>query len=255
MTYTLLELSAWTLVLFNAERFVAVVWPLEAGIWCRRKTAIIAWSTMTLLIASFNSIFILAYDIRIYESQLQNGTGGPLCDTYDMHYHYWAPMNETFFPAYPTSKLLESIVRNVLVSFLPTVFIFAFNLAIIITLCQRKKERKRRGALGELTTASDASTNATLITVSVTYFILTFPWAVLDLEREFNNNIYSDLYYYFRYFWWSLMIKRLKTTFRFLLHLNSCFNFLLYCVSGSKFRRALCRLWKTHCSNSLQSAS
>jgi hypothetical protein len=72
---------------------------------------------------------------------------------------------------------------------LPTVLILAFYLGIVITLHRRKKEQNF-GELSHQTTAeSDASTKAILFAVSVTYFFLTFPWAVQDLISDFNTII------------------------------------------------------------------
>ena len=123
--------------------------------------------------------------------------------------------------------------------FIPFVLIFGCNVYIILSLLSARK-RRRESLEFQLSPNNQPSDNTRsitmmLITISIVFLITTSP---LTLCYQF----YDPLILHFENdpvgmaFWWDLVIN---TVLVLICYSNNALNFLLYCISGSKFREAL----------------
>ena len=218
ITVYLTQCSSWILVLINIDRVVSVYKPLKARTWCTRRRLAIALVTMMLVLALINiHIFWTAkhypkkeFDHCQYDIDLLGAKGQEA----------WLTIDASIFV------------------FIPFVLIFGCNVYIISSLIRARRRRKSmdsyQGSQGQ---SSDNTRSITmmLITISIVFLITTSPMTLCFL-------FYDSLMQHFEgdpvgmALWYELVIY---TVLVLVCYSNNALNFLLYCISGSKFREAL----------------
>ena len=216
ITYVSGVLSAWTLVAMTAQRTVCVLFPHRANVLCTvGKSKVIAISM---------NLFILVIHVHIlYGFDVENMDGQQNCDVIK---DYMPFMNEIW-----------SIVDMLVFSLLPWLFLAVCNSLLVWKVKASLREAEDSLESGQADRINDrkkkaTSITVTLIAVSLAFLILTFPISFMQILNFI--------------FWTSGSIEVLNSSranyyaaqIRYpLWYLNSCINFYVYCLTGSKFRK------------------
>ena len=198
--------SSTLLVLMSIEKCFAVYFPLKSKTVCTVRTA--KWATGAV------GVILAAYDLQwfvVMESSFDEWSDNYICIE-----------NEYY---YPTLDIIESI----LYSFGPFILMFITNFAIVLKFMKAKfKSNQSTESTSQALVKSATRGTAMVVTVSVTFLILTAPtavnqalWHVIYLA---NNPIYLVFMIFTQY-------------------LNHSINGVLYCIVGSRFRRELLNLF------------
>ncbi len=213
-SYMLRQLSSWTLVLVTLERLICIVAPLRARDYCNRKRMVAAWIVIVLCLFAINSHTFRT--LGILRARIPNSIKTIRVCFYTSGYRHFG------------SKVWPWI-DIMLMSLVPFVLIFAFNMIIIVQMIRaRKKRMEQMRVKGHGDAAS--SLTSMLIAASLVFLLTTAPVGIYFLgaglwpddtpreqyRRSTANAVINILYY-----------------------LNSVLNFFMYCVSGGHFRRAL----------------
>ena len=201
--YVLWELSSWSLALLTIERMASVKWPFKAKELFSKKKMIIGWVTVALCLATINLHWFVTVEYK-----------DDACYDVDESQMF-------MYKIWPWMDLVLS-------SLAPLSIIVTCNVIIITILLKARKLRQDQMKVNQAD-ESDSIT-AMLVGISITFFIATMPicvyligynyWPVDTYEQQYADwNAYgvSLLFYY----------------------CSSSTNFIVYCVSGAKFRRAL----------------
>ena len=188
----------------SVEKCFAVYFPLKSKAVCTVKTA--KWSTgiVGVILAGYNMLFFFDG-----ESHFSKSYGRHVC-IFVLNY-----------------LKIRYAVDSALYSFGPFVLMFITNFAIVFKFMTAKCKRNSTESTNQALVKAATRGTAMVVTVSVTFLILTAPTAVymampyvIPLPR---NPIYQVFMNFTQY-------------------LNHSINGLLYCIVGSKFRKQLLKL-------------
>ena len=197
--------SSMLLVLMSIEKCFAVYFPLKSKTVCTVRTA--KWTTAVVgaIIAGCNSLYFFIVESAISKS----------------HGHHACIFSDDYL-------VMVDAVDSVLYSFGPFTIMFITNFAIVFKFmrakCKSNSTESTNQALGKSATRGTAM----VITVSVTFLLLTAPTAVymalfgvIDLP---NNPLYRAFMNLTQY-------------------LNHSINGVLYIIVGSRFRKELIKIF------------
>ena len=190
--------SSGLLVFMSIEKFFALYFPLKSKLICTVKTAKWVCGISAVLYGAYNSpLIVLSKRVEMY--------GYVYCDLSEC---YWS---------------IFRLTDSVLYSFGPFFIMIIMNSAIIIKFILAK----RRSAQGSTESTSQAMSKAAtrgtamLVTVSVTFMLLTGPLAIgTALEMQFHPMV-------------QILVFTIPQ------YLNHSINGVLYCVVGTRFRKEL----------------
>ena len=209
-------LSAWTLVAMTAQRAVCVLYPHRANVLCTvRKSKTIVVSTVLFMAAMHTHL--------LYGFQFTNDEDGKMCaasnDYMPFFLEIWSWVDMLIFSLIPWLCLA---VSNSLLVWKLRVSVLEAKLSLGSGQADRITDRKKKST----------SISITLIAVSTAFLLLTLPISVYQvLSFIFWKNGYlkalllSLAGYYAQEICFVLWFS------------NSCINFYIYCLTGSKFRR------------------
>ena len=216
MTYFLTHSSSWILVLINIDRVISVYQPLKARTWCTKKRLGIALLIMFVLLAL---ISLHVFWSLTFMDELEN---------------YKCQFDVSVFGEHGEPAWL--FVDAAIFTFVPFIIILSCNVAIILALL--RAARRRNAEMNVRNSASNDSTTSIttmLITISIVFLLTTSPLTICYqfygpiVEKYADDPVGYALYF-------ELLVN---TVLVLLCYNNNAVNFLLYCISGSKFRRAL----------------
>ena len=216
LVYFLGHFSSWVLVAVTVERFITVWFPLKARRICTHQNGAIG---MCLLI-----MILLSVDVHFLWSQ-------------HLIPHKQAWICYHIVPTVFNIKVWPW-VDAFLLSYGPFLCILIFNTLIINRLLKAHFERKRH-----LTPNAQSSDGAKMTAMTFTLLTLTFTFLILMTP--------ISVYLTGQYLWWRQNHQRnadfeiFWAVANLLSYLNNAINFILYCVSGAKFRRELVNIF--HC--------
>ena len=191
------QYSSMLLVLMSAEKCFAVYFPLKSKTVCTVRTA--KW--VTGIFAVILSVYNLQWFV-FYESEFSRELG-----------HYICVPTER-------SHISFDFIDSVLYSFAPFALMFVTNFAIIFKFVRAKcKLSNSTESTNQALAKSATRGTAMVVTVSVTFLLLTAPTAVYDALSHFIN---MDLYHAF------MNLTQ---------YLNHSINGVLYIIVGSRFRQ------------------
>ena len=209
-------LSAWTLVAMTAQRAVCVLWPHRANVLCRVGKSKVIVVSMILFISGIHTHLLYGYDVETSGSLI---LCVPVKDYMPFFFEIW------------------SIVDMLIVSLLPWLCLAVCNSLLVWKLkvsireaevnlgpCQADRMNNRKKKVSSMT--------VTLVTVSVAFLTLTFPMSFIQiLNFIFWTSGSIDVLNSSKviYYAWGISFP--------LWYLNSCINFYVYCLTGSKFRK------------------
>ena len=190
--------SSALLVIMSVEKFFVLYFPLKTkGIFTVKRAK---WISFCAFLVFFIFNLQMFFTIRSYEISSQI-----LCLSIGRHADIYQLMD------------------GILYCFGPFIIMGTANIAIIFKFLNAKLKRDIEGAGGTNQALSKAAMRGTaiLITVSLTFIILTGP---LQIMYVFNPHYHNSLG---------------ATFFDLMSHLNHAINSVLYCIVGSKFRKEL----------------
>ena len=209
-------LSAWTLVAMTAQRAVSVLWPHRANVLCSAGKSKVIVASMVLFIAAIHTH--LLYGVRVV-----NISGHRRC-TVSKEYR-------------PFFHVIWSWVDMLIFSLLPWMCLAVSNSLLVWKLNVSVREAKVSLGSGQAHRVTDrkkkaTSITVTLIAVSAAFLVFTFPMSfiqVLNFVHWLNGSAYTVLSPWAVYYAYQISHP--------LWYANSCINFYIYCLTGSKFRR------------------
>ena len=218
MSYTCFDIAVWTLVAMTIERFLAVHFPFKASKYATIKNGKIVLVVLIIVFTGINLHFFWTVSLN------ERGHCAYLEEHTHFHDEVWPWIDATLY------------------SFLPFALLLIFNILIIY---DNRRHLKRRSTLhakrkkdGKYNSGFHYRLSAMLVTVSIVFLLLSAPNVILISIRkeyfDFSEGV-PDFQDVATYSLWS------RTT-SFCLYLNHSVNFLLYCVSGQRFRRELINL-------------
>jgi hypothetical protein len=206
--------------MITVERVICVVFPLQARVVCTKKWTSVAVASVV------TSLFLVNSHILKYAYIQENGQCG-LSTTipfgmFDSYNDFW---NNVWL-----------WVDLVIYSVIPFTSIVACNCLLVYKVRQSKLKRTTlQDQANDAVTSRMTSMTRMLITVSLMFIILTSPVTIYFLIRGqivVKTKRQSE----------TLQLTYAITTIISLI--NHAINFLLYCVSGSQFRREVFLMFK-----------
>lgn len=226
LTYYLQQLSSWTLVVVTIERTFCVGLPLAAKVLCTRRRVVLLWLSVAIALFLLNSHFFWTVTYaQLRPIEMENRTQ-LIC-----------------FSAEPYKQFLHGdwyLIDFVFVSVLPFVIILIGNIIIITCLVKAIKFRHHQQFCSPTTLTPSISQHnpmttqtAMLFGISFLFLVTTSPSAIFFIvSDELHKRTYSS----------KRPMAQLRLAFvvtMLLYYVNNAINFVLYCVSGTRFRRAL----------------
>ena len=188
----------------SIEKCFAVYFPLKSKTVCTVRTAQWATGMVGFILASYNSFHLFEWESRLIESN-----GHHIC---------------IFINDY--GKILQAM-DPILYSFGPFILMFMTNFAIVFKFMAAKCKSNSTESTNQAVSKSATRGTAMVVTVSVTFLLLTAPTAVdqalLQVFHLANNPVY-------------------KVFMNLTQYLNHSTNGVLYCVVGSRFRNQLFKI-------------
>ena len=217
LSYVSGVLSAWTLVAMTAQRAVCVLWPHRANVLCSVGKSKVIVMCMSIFIVGIHAHILYGMVVRISK------TGGKFCNM--------LPEYRTFFDS------VWSWADLLIFSVLPWLCLVIGNSLLVWKLKVSVREAEVSLGSGQADRITDrkkkaTSITVTLITVSIAFLLFTFPlsFCLTLIFIGWLNGSLSSLYSS-RAFYYTQVIGRQCW------YTNSCINFYVYCLTGSKFRR------------------
>ena len=209
-------LSAWTLVAMTVQRAVCVLFPHRANVLCTvgKSKAIVV--LMVLFLAAIHTH--LLYGVHV---GMQDGLSRCVFDTdYTSFFQeIWTWVDMHIFSLLPWLCLA---VSNSLLVWKLRLSLHEAELSLGSGQADRINDRKKKAT----------SISITLIAVSTTFLLLAFPMSFYQIITfMFLTQGSTRTLRSLRVFYYIHQISVL------LWYANSCINFYIYCLTGSKFRR------------------
>ncbi|CAH1782718.1 unnamed protein product [Owenia fusiformis] len=228
VTYFSKHYSAWILVAVSIERLIAVWHPFRAKQLCTKKTAIFSLVTMGVVLVGVDLHFIWTLSL----DNIGNCTNRPQFQTFVVQIWIW--------------------IDGCIGSFIPFIIMIICNICIIAKVMHARSERvemtnnsvinyrqssmnSRRGDVCKFT-----SMTAMLLGISFGFIITTSPFSIYLLYyHSIDFNLRTEQNKAALFLAYSICGS--------IFYINSAINFLLYCITGRKFRRELCTICCAKC--------
>ncbi|XP_070173665.1 lysophosphatidic acid receptor 6-like [Littorina saxatilis] len=234
--YALGQMSAWLLVSMTTHRALGILWPYRTkNLLRKRNTGIV--------------IAVIVTTCTIFNAHVFYG--------HSMDFHGNATESECFFSF--TSDWYDHFFNRVWVwmdivfsTLIPFVFLFGTNTILIRKVSRSLKEARENFAAGssgefKLRDRKLSSMSLTLITMSVSFLLLTSPICVYMIMQ---NTLLADAADDVEVFVTGQLVFSLAMV---LWYTNCAINFYLYCLTGSKYRAEIVRLFR--CGKPTEAAS
>ena len=199
--------SSMLLVLLSIEKCFAVYFPLKAKSICTVRMAKWATGIFGVILAGYNIIQFFTY------SQFSKPYGRYVCSS-------------------SFNRNVELILDNVdsaLYSFGPFILMFITNSAIVFKFMKAKCKSNSTESTNQALVKSATRGTAMVVTVSITFLILTAPTAMHMILLRWYNLAYKFPLY--------------RAFINLTQYLNHSINGVLYCIVGSRFRKELLKIF------------
>ncbi|KAH3836759.1 FMRFamide receptor-like [Dreissena polymorpha] len=221
LVYSSLDFSAWILIVLTLERVVSTWMPHRARTLCTKKTAFAFIIAVGVFILGINSHILYGIGYKITQDEnyypIENK-----CIEIDRNYAYF------FENVWPWIDLCVYCA-------VPFVVIVIGNALILFKVLNSQKKSKSTIASR---LAKKSSMPAMLFTLNIVFLLSTLPVSIYTIGQAYWPKDLDDYKMAKLDFWWAVV--------NMLMYTNNSLNFLLYCLSGTKFRREVIRLltWK-----------
>ncbi|XP_060558493.1 G-protein coupled receptor daf-37-like [Ruditapes philippinarum] len=216
LVYTAFHCSSWFLVAFTCERFLAVLFPLCVNGFCTYKNGICLIALLTVGLVLLNSH--LFYGVTLIQYVSRNSTTRWICDV----------VNDDVYQKFHKTWVW---IDNCIYSLIPSLLLLIVNLSIILRLVWRRLERRTHVVLASSTKEKLPQITATLITTSLVFVLCTTPISVILIEYAHGHHDYESNTRAFALFSLKWVLVNILS------YMNNVLNFVLYFLSGSRFRR------------------
>ncbi len=207
-----IQLSPWTLVLITTERLISVALPMRASQLCQKKYFALAWLCIT--------VCLICVDLfhPIVGMELGLGLDGYImCKYSNVSHHMQA------YKIYPW-------VDMCLAALVPGLVILIMNI-IIVRLIRQSANQRTQMVQGCGKAEPDSGKTSMLIAIGVLFLVLALPATIaVTLFSHFNWNFPIE---------WVAAVEIIHKVAILLSVLNNAGNFIIYCLTGTKFRQKL----------------
>ena len=232
LVYTSLDFSAWILMALTMERVMATWWPFRARRLCSRLNAAVLIMAILFLLLAINSHFM--YGMTHETNVDENGTVSTVENCLAVNEGYidflrkvWSWIDFGMFCLFPLSVI---VVGNICI--LANVMRSQRRLSAV-SLQQEETRSRRRSSSGR--GGKFSSLTAMLLVLNTVFLITTLPISVYNIG--YNHWVYTSNHQTIASLelWWAIV--------NMLMYTNNSVNFLLYCLSGSRFRKEAKKLF------------
>ena len=218
LTYYLHQLSSWTLILLTTERAISVWFPLKCKMLCSKRRAVGAWITVVILLFGLNAHFLVTFNLLQFTMTVNNQTViNVYCTPYIQYYSFL--MGPWYW------------IDDMIGSFIPFGLIFIGNSIIVFKIVSAQKSRSDQMRVVAKDSGKVSSTTVMLIVVSILFLLLSVPYDSYYLALAYGAVGQATQK--------EIAVGTLASTVCLLLYYtNNAINFILYFISGQKFRTA-----------------
>ena len=219
LVYFSLQYSSWLLVAVTCERFVGVWLPHRVKQGCTQFSAVVVISVLGVCLITLNAHWFYGVGRSTYAEG--NVTLQTNCDSIFDHYdtflvYTWPWIDLCVFSLVPLTIL---VVGNLAI--LIRVFISKYKTRVQIAPANPQSKNPRDDKTRQLTIM--------LSTLNLVFFVCTTPVSIyLIIEPYLMTHMTSDEDIAVLYLWWAVV--------NCFMYLNNSINFILYFLSGSRFR-------------------
>nr|KAG5686023.1 hypothetical protein BaRGS_022630 [Batillaria attramentaria] len=207
-------MSSWLLVAMTMQRAMSVTWPHRVTFLCSRRKAYITIVFIVLTASESHVHFLLGLKVHEADAYLDGA-----CQMSEEYAEFWG-------------SVWSWVFHVIIYSLVPTVLLLISNFALIRNM---RASARQVFVVGTSSSADKlksvaSSMTVTLITISVTFLLLVTPievviilWHMMSeaIQEDPRLSARMDLAWAVTNMCW---------------YANSAVNFLLYCLSGSRFR-------------------
>ncbi|XP_045160733.2 thyrotropin-releasing hormone receptor-like [Mercenaria mercenaria] len=235
LVYIGFQCSSWFLVAVTSERFIAVWFPHKARFVCNPKNSCVIIVMITSFIVLLNTHWY--YGFSLISHSKNNGTDDFYCENIDDD-------------DYNTFLVKWDWVDLCLTSLIPmTLFLFA-NCSIIFIMIKRKKSTLNRIAPLNGTASAPgrkmSQMTVTLVIVNIVFIVCSTPISIHIIKQPYTAEVTNQDTAVLE-LWWAVV--------NCLAYLNNTLNFVLYFLSGSRFREQVRALFRRDSSTTVTEMS
>ncbi len=207
LTFCLMQISAWTLVLVTTARLISAVVPYKAHIICSRRNVLLALSIVIAVLVLLNSHMFFTMDVTRNCFVLPDGnvTAVEQCLPKQQHTTLW----NSVWPW----------VDSIVCSLLPGGIILGENIAIATRVWVAKRTRRANLTINRQQ-SSNLSVTTMLVGISVLFIVTNIPTVVYFFQFEVARRSFTSATVIFH----ACAIVTL--------YCNHAFNFVIYSVFG-----------------------
>ena len=219
LVYTCLDLSAWIIMALTLDRVIATWWPFRARRLCTRTCAMKVVATIVFFLLIVNSHFLYGMANKAHRDS--NGT---VVDE-----EKCVPVYEYYFEFLVNVWGIFDLLKLCLI---PFSVILVGNICIVVKLM---KNKRRLTTINETnirrrsSSAAASSLTVMMLILSTVFLITTLPISVYITGDNYWGQTEEPQSLASLKLWWAIV--------NMLMYANNCVNFLLYCLSGSRFRK------------------
>ncbi|KAL8611998.1 hypothetical protein ACOMHN_048494 [Nucella lapillus] len=228
LVYASLDTSVWVLVALTFERLVSVYLPYRIKEYCTTMTSTITLLVIGGVMLGINSHFLYGMG-RVYK--MVNGTL-VMKTKCDFRFDDYAQFANIVWPW----------IDLCIFSIIPLFIVITFNIAITVKVCLSRHRARRVQPSGTAFASRSRSRNpdgrkissmtATLVVLNLVLTITTVPVSTFIILLPSLNKTYDTRLGQAKVAVAWAIVNALQYT-------NNAINFLLYCISGSRFREEL----------------
>ena len=231
LLYTSLDFSAWILIAVTLERVISAWCPYSAKTKCSRKYATALVVAILIFLLGLNSHLLYG---MVHKEQLDESTNATITSK-------CVEINDKYGDFFNLTWPWIDLCAFCLIPFSVIVIGNGFILFKVI-----KSQRKTKARIvpsintGETrpshrTTSKHSSMTAMLFTLNMVFLVTTSPVSIYNIGythwvSDGTHQTYASLD-----LWWAIV--------NMLMYTNNSLNFLLYCLSGTRFRQEVKRLF------------
>ena len=229
LVYTSLDFSAWILIAVTLERVISAWCPYSAKTKCSRKYATALLIAILLFLFALNSHML--YGMVNKGSVDEHDTGTQKCSEIDENYGdffnlVWPWIDLCVFCLIPFTVI---VVGNCCILFRVIKSQRKTKARIVPSVNTNQRSTPQRGG------GKHSSMTAMLFTLNMVFLFTTSPVSIYNIGythwvESGTNQDYATLD-----LWWAI-VNMLQYT-------NNSINFLLYCLSGTRFRQEVKRIF------------
>ena len=225
LTYYTHHLASWTLILLTLERTISVKLPFKCKQLCSRKRIVIIWIIIAIVLFGLNFHFFFSFDLFSTDKLSGNqSTKVYFCSVYDPWYPFFTG------PWYWIDACLGD--------FIPFGVVITGNILIILEISRSQKKRLNQMNVVAKDDGKTTSTTVTLIMVSVAFLLFSLPVDIYFLG--YGYGLFKTRTSNYEDYAISTLVRAITNL---LLYANSAIEFILYFVSGQKFRSAFLEMF------------